>query len=80
MYEGPMGYGKSQLMAEVAHLGQAAGQKSVLLTFVAHFQIFSVSLFAHYICLHFFATVILALFSCSPDDGSTSVNKFKVGF
>uniref|UniRef100_A0ABM5GDD3 Adenylate cyclase type 10 n=1 Tax=Pogona vitticeps TaxID=103695 RepID=A0ABM5GDD3_9SAUR len=29
VYEGPMGYGKSQLMAEVAYLGQGAGQKVV---------------------------------------------------
>lgn len=36
IYEGVMGYGKSQLITEIAYLGQAPGQKLVLFTSVGY--------------------------------------------
>uniref|UniRef100_H9GAK0 Adenylate cyclase type 10 n=1 Tax=Anolis carolinensis TaxID=28377 RepID=H9GAK0_ANOCA len=62
MYEGPMGYGKSQLMAEMAYLGQWAGQKVVAM------ELAKINMCQNFFTIRTFMAMFLGIDTCKTYD------------
>ncbi|XP_053102677.1 adenylate cyclase type 10 isoform X2 [Hemicordylus capensis] len=73
MYDGPMGYGKSQLMAEIAFLGQAPGQKVVAI------ELTKINIWQNFFAVRTLMAMFLGIDTCKTYDARqyVLVNKLR---